>query len=55
MSKGVEIVCELHGVKVTAKQAKTISDAIRKAFELAYPNENIRGLWVHQGIKPLSE
>lgn len=49
MKAEVRIVCELHGVELTSKQADVFKKALRSAVGQEYPSHTIRGLWVHHG------
>ncbi len=48
---GIQIVCELFRVPVTAKGAAVFEAKIREAAAEVYPEFTIRGLWVHKGIR----
>lgn len=47
----MRIVCELYGVAVDHRRAARFVEALRAVAADVYPDEQIRGLWVHRGIE----
>lgn len=54
MTAPINIVCQLD-TKVSAKQADLIATPLRKAVLKAFPEQHVRGVWVHQDGGPIHE